>query len=223
MDRSTVFPVSRPLLVKTWVCPDRCLCGFPVTQTYSIDQVTHIITSADWSKIQATAAFVIMACVAGMVSVAVSLVILWRFRSDSASTTRYTLWFVSNLSVFILSCVSIWPFVLYNNAAGGVYGNGFRFTVVGCVLFFVLTVGAYWARTQHVHHVRMTGERRHHHHGHTTGRKHRRRGGHSSSERKRRGDDLDDDGFGSGDSQALRYAYEHPIYEVSSDVERQQD
>ena len=169
-----------------------------------------MLSSSDWAKLQATLAFCIMAAVGGFSSLVIALHVLRTLRSDKADESVYFVWFVANLITFILSFIAIWPFVLFMNGTGSKYGSGFSLAVVACFLFLALTIGAYWARTQQGG--GGSGPRRHHRH---------KRSKSSSAKRAKRHQKLEESGMESDHSQQLRsYAYDHPIYEVSSDVER---
>ena len=108
-----------------------------------------VINDNDWSKLQTTLAFFILATVGAFASFLIAVWVLWSLRSTVTSSV-FLGWFIANIITFVFGFVGIWPFAMYMGDAGGRYGNGFSVAVVAVCLFFSLSIGTYWARTQHM-------------------------------------------------------------------------
>lgn len=120
-----------------------------VAKSYTVDNVAHIISSSDWSKIQAATAFYIMACVsAGLCVLCVASALYTFWTAKQPGPLPFTLVFVFSFVTFVTSFVGVWPFVLYMGSSSSQYGAAFGWAVAACVLALAVSVASFWVRTQ---------------------------------------------------------------------------
>lgn len=122
--------------------------------------VPHVISGQNWSKLQATLAFFVLTGISGAVSCFTALVVLHKVYMSDSDQATFLVWCGANTASFIFSFVGLWPFVMFMSDAGARYGEAFSLAVTACVLYLLLSLAAFWLRTQLAVGSRRRGTRR---------------------------------------------------------------